>query len=232
MDAAGDLFGATSVGGAYGDGGVFEIAKPGAGYANTPTLLASFDNGAADDRIALTMDANGDLFAATSEGGAFGEGEIVEIANTGTGYADTPTVSTNSGALGLAVDPAGNLFGTAGAGVFELAKTSTGYASTPTYLFAELLESGPGDEEINATSGPLMNAAGDLFFTTSVTTSYMGVSSTYGSCTEVYKTTCHLCGHGEHCRHFRWTTNGSDRRRRWKHIRDGEYVATAVLYNG
>ena len=42
-DAAGDLFGTTEEGGAYGDGTVFEIAKTSAGYASTPTVLASFD---------------------------------------------------------------------------------------------------------------------------------------------------------------------------------------------
>ena len=44
-DAAGDLFGTTTCGGANGDGTVFEIAKTGSGYASTPTTLVSF-NGA------------------------------------------------------------------------------------------------------------------------------------------------------------------------------------------
>ena len=41
-DANGDLFGTTAVGGANGDGTVFEIAKTAAGYASTPTTLVSF----------------------------------------------------------------------------------------------------------------------------------------------------------------------------------------------
>ena len=44
-DAAGDLFGTTVGGGAYGTGTVFEIAKTGTGYASTPTILASFNDG-------------------------------------------------------------------------------------------------------------------------------------------------------------------------------------------
>ena len=40
---AGDLFGTTIAGGAYGDGAVFEIAKTSDGYASTATALASFD---------------------------------------------------------------------------------------------------------------------------------------------------------------------------------------------
>ena len=42
-DAAGDLFGTTSEGGANGDGTVFEIAKTGGSYASTPTTLVSFN---------------------------------------------------------------------------------------------------------------------------------------------------------------------------------------------
>ena len=47
-DANGDLFGTTENGGASGYGTVFEIAKTAAGYASTPTTLASFNlaNGA------------------------------------------------------------------------------------------------------------------------------------------------------------------------------------------
>ena len=36
-DAAGDVFGATAAGGAYGDGVVFEIVKTSGGYASTPS---------------------------------------------------------------------------------------------------------------------------------------------------------------------------------------------------
>src|SRR5579864_8808195 len=41
-DAAGDLFGTTSAGGANGDGAVFEIVKTLTGYASAPTTLVSF----------------------------------------------------------------------------------------------------------------------------------------------------------------------------------------------
>ncbi|WP_296711721.1 hypothetical protein [Rhodoblastus sp.] len=45
-DANGDLFGTTDGGGPYGAGTVFEIFKPGSGYASTPTILYSFTGGA------------------------------------------------------------------------------------------------------------------------------------------------------------------------------------------
>ena len=65
-DAAGDLFGTTKSGGANGDGTVFEIAKTSAGYASTPTVLASFNGADGTFQSAgLIADAAGDLFGTT-----------------------------------------------------------------------------------------------------------------------------------------------------------------------
>jgi hypothetical protein len=92
MDAAGDLFGATDSGGAFGHGAIFEIARTGGSYASTPTTLASFsgpDGGEPDG--GLILDAAGNLLGTTFSGGAFGQGTVFELAKTGGGYAGTPT---------------------------------------------------------------------------------------------------------------------------------------------
>jgi uncharacterized repeat protein (TIGR03803 family) len=67
----------------------------------------------------LIIDANGDLFGTTSEGGEFGDGTVFEIAKTASGYASTPTTLVSFDyADGLApigsliADAEGNLFGT------------------------------------------------------------------------------------------------------------------------
>ncbi len=70
-DAAGNLFGTTYTGGAGGIGTVFEIVKTQTGYANAATPLVSFDG--ADGRSPvgnLIIDATGDLFGVTTNGGA------------------------------------------------------------------------------------------------------------------------------------------------------------------
>jgi hypothetical protein len=73
-DAAGDLFGTTTYGGASNisplEGTVFEIAKTGGSYASTPTVLVSF-NGAngVGPRTGLIADAAGDLFGTAAYGG-------------------------------------------------------------------------------------------------------------------------------------------------------------------
>ena len=62
-DSAGDLFGTTTLGGANGDGTVFEIAKTASGYASTPTTLVSFNGANGSEPFAdLIADSAGDLF--------------------------------------------------------------------------------------------------------------------------------------------------------------------------
>ena len=150
-DAAGDLFGTTSSGGAYGYGTVFELVNNGGAY--TPVTLLSF-NGAdgANPGGGLIADAAGDLFGTTGEGGAYnapgqlgGEGTVFELVNNGGGSYTPVTLLSFDGADGagpvggLIADAAGDLFGaTAGGGVagdgtaFEI--TNSGFVtkgSTP-----------------------------------------------------------------------------------------------------
>ncbi|HEU5431699.1 MAG TPA: VCBS repeat-containing protein [Thermomicrobiales bacterium] len=176
-DAAGDLFGTTSAGGANGDGTVFEIVKTPTGYASAPTTLVSF--GGADGSApesSLIADANGNLFGTASEGGANGDGTVFEIAKTASGYASTPTTLVSfDGADGetpfgsLIADTNGNLFGTTAFGgangdgtVFEIKKTAGGYASTPTKLVS--FDGADGETPFGSL---IADAKGDLFGTTS-----------------------------------------------------------------
>jgi uncharacterized repeat protein (TIGR03803 family) len=78
-DAAGDLFGTTTLGGADGGGTVFEIAKS----TGELTTLATFTgaNGATPTGR-LAIDAEGDLFGTTETGGANGDGTVFEIAKS------------------------------------------------------------------------------------------------------------------------------------------------------
>jgi uncharacterized repeat protein (TIGR03803 family) len=89
-DAAGDLFGTMSGGGANSDGTVFEIAKTGSSYASTPTTLVSFNgSNGANPNAGLIIDVAGNLFGTTSGGGANSDGTVFEIAKTGSSYAST-----------------------------------------------------------------------------------------------------------------------------------------------
>ena len=180
-DARGDLFGSTSGDGGYTSyGTVFEIAKTAEGYASTPTVLVNFNvaDGAGPEGD-LIVDAAGDLFGSTPVGGTGDDGTVFEIANTGDGYATTPSVLASfSGADGnptggLIIDAAGDLFGTAEgvdnqipvADAFEIAKTASGYASVPTVLVGFNYENGlmPSGSLIATSDGNLIGSTvGDL----------------------------------------------------------------------
>jgi uncharacterized repeat protein (TIGR03803 family) len=191
-DAAGNLFGTTHGGGAYGGGTVFEIVNTGSGFAGTPTTLVRFDGtDGANPEAGLIADAAGDLFGTTYQGGT-NVGTVFEVAKTTNGYASTPTTlvtfnSTNGADPygGLIADAAGDLFGTTALGganddgtVFEIVKTGSGYAGTPTTLV-----SFNGANGALPSAGLIADAAGDLFGTT-----YQG-GTNVGTVFEVAKTT-------------------------------------------
>ena len=69
-DAAGDLFGTTTEGGAYGNGAVFELVNNGGGAYTPVTLLSFGGNNGAEPFAGLIADAAGDLFGTTASGGA------------------------------------------------------------------------------------------------------------------------------------------------------------------
>src|SRR5208282_2071124 len=124
-DAAGNLFGTTSSGGANVDGTVFELVNKGGGSYTLNTLV-SFNcaTGPCVPVGGVIADAAGNLFGTTHNGGAntvgnsLGIGTVFELVNKGGGsYTLTTLVSFNNTAgrvplAGLIADAAGNLFGT------------------------------------------------------------------------------------------------------------------------
>jgi uncharacterized repeat protein (TIGR03803 family) len=119
MDTAGNLYGTTLGGGAYGGGTAFKIDTSG-----NETVLYSFNAYATDGRgpyAGLIMDTAGNLYGTTELGGAssnctFGCGTVFKLDASGNetllySFAGPP----NDGATptaGLIMDKAGNLYGT------------------------------------------------------------------------------------------------------------------------
>lgn len=197
-DAAGNLFGTTSAGGANNAGTVFEIVKGANGYAATPTTLASF-GGANGSEIysSLIMDSGGDLFGMAYIGGSANDGTLFEIVKTATGYDSAPlTLASFTGADGInphgtpVMDAQGDIFGVAQNGganndgtVFELVKTATGYASAPLVLAS--FNGANGSDLENVT----LDAAGNLFGV-----AFAGGSTNSGTVFEIAKTAAGYAG--------------------------------------
>lgn len=187
VDASGNLFGTTSIGGGCPDitgggcGTVFELSpKPGGGY--TETVLHVFGHGN-DGRVPLgrlVMDNVGNLYGTTTEGGDYVlRGTVFELSpKVGGGYEEKVLHSFLVGydpLAGVILDAAGNLYGTTYLGgssrcngldgcgtVFKLAPDGKGgWTETTLHVFEG------GSDGAFPIGGLVMDRAGNLYGTTS-----------------------------------------------------------------
>jgi uncharacterized repeat protein (TIGR03803 family) len=136
FDAAGNLYGTTSDGGAlsdcngYGCGTVFELSPGSTGW--TENVLYSFQGYPSDGSYPgppLLFDSAGNLYGTTGQGGTYDYGTAFELSPNSSGawnetilHSFANTFVGNDGAdpdSGLIFGPGGNLFGTTGQGTFN-----------------------------------------------------------------------------------------------------------------
>jgi uncharacterized repeat protein (TIGR03803 family) len=174
MDAQGDIFGTAVFGGTNGGAGtVWEIVSG----SNTITTLASFPGNASGTVFpsGLSLDAQGNLYGTTQNGGDNGNSSVFEVAH---GSNTVTTLATFSSAAGLSysaptVDAQGNLYGTtnginvdnAGKGgtVWEIVKGSN--ALTTLYTFAA--SPANTDNGTHPYGGVILDSHGNLYGTAS-----------------------------------------------------------------
>jgi len=175
MDAAGNSYGTTQVGGANGAGAVYELSPNGNG-GWTQTVLYSFTGGAdgANPGYAdVIFDKAGNLYGTTSGGGANDLGVVFELSPTDGGWTETVLYSfaggidgTNPNA-GLVLDPFGNLYGTTygggayGVGTVFQVKRLTGGRWTESVIHTFDVKTGS-----TPVGGLVFDSRGDLFGTT------------------------------------------------------------------
>src|SRR5665213_2508297 len=163
VDSIRHLYGTASRGGASGDGTIFEIAKG----SGTITTLASFNgtNGA-NTEAGVTLDASGNLYGTTFNGGSSNAGTVFEIAKGSGTITTLVSFDGSNGAnpsAGVTLDAAGDLYGTTDGGgdsndgtVFEIAKGSGTITTLASFIFANG----------NAVAGVALDASGNLYGTT------------------------------------------------------------------
>ncbi len=185
LDSVGNLYGTTANGGAYGQGTVFEIAHAGGTW--TENVLHSFKAQSTTDGYqpsgGLIFDAAGNLYGTTGSGGTFGFGTIFELArNAGGTWTEQLLYSFNNANgdgvgpfAGLTFDAHGNLYGTTSGGgaggrgtVFEL-QPAVGGGWTETVLHSF---SNDGTDGTTPYAGVILDAAGNLYGTTSAGGTY------------------------------------------------------------
>jgi uncharacterized repeat protein (TIGR03803 family) len=166
LDRQGDLYGATSGGGAYGYGTVFQLAPHPSGRW-TETILHNFKNNDPDgDDLngGLMVGPTGRLYGTATLGGGSGKyGTVFELMPGSEGWILTVLHRFGFNKYGccpqasLVMDNAGNLFGTASA-AFELSPSANGWKETLLHDFTGQHGDGSG-----AYAGLILDTAGNLY---------------------------------------------------------------------
>lgn len=160
IDSSGNLYGTTLAGGAYGKGTVFKIAAG----TNLLTTIASFNgtNGSSPYGT-LLVDADGNLYGTTRDGGTNNVGTVFEIASGSSTITTLASINDINDAFpfaGLVRDANGNLFGVTGGGSGTVFKVAAGSG-----VITRLVR-------FNGTNGStpagdlVLDSAGNLFGTT------------------------------------------------------------------
>jgi uncharacterized repeat protein (TIGR03803 family) len=174
IDAAGNFYGTTSAGGAYGAGTVFKVTAKG-----KVIVLYTFTGGTdgANPEAGLFVDAtNGNLYGTTNAGGAYGAGTVFGVTAKGKEtvlYSFTGKTDGANPQAPLIMNAVGNIYGTTSAGglngngtVFKMGRKAGGWTEKVLYSF------GSGTDGTIPVAGVIFDAAGNIYGTTSAGGSY------------------------------------------------------------
>jgi uncharacterized repeat protein (TIGR03803 family) len=206
-DAAGNLYGTTTSGGntsacgGFGCGVVYRLSPNGSG-GYTETILYAF-NDSSDGSVpyaSLIMDAAGNLFGTTFQGGHFskacfsqGCGVVFELSPSPSGSWTESVLHTFQGSPdgtnpigGVVLDASGNLWGTTGYGgsrgygtVFELTPQAGSWKETLVHSFTG------GSDGNGPFASVILDSAGNIYGTTSAGGNLN--ACTTGGCGVVFK---------------------------------------------
>jgi len=152
VDAAGNFYGVTILGGTNNTGTVFELSPDGKGGWTESVLYSFGPQGSGDGdqpQASLVMDKSGNLYGTTISGGSNDLGTVFQLSpRVGGGWTETvlssfaPTADGRYPTTDLVLDAKGNLYGTTGYGgtkfggiVFQLTPGSGGWTETILYNF-------------------------------------------------------------------------------------------------
>jgi uncharacterized repeat protein (TIGR03803 family) len=151
LDTKGNVFGTTLNGGESGGSGlgvVYEVKRANGKWGET--VLHAFSTKGAYPDSAITLDASGNLYGTTNEGGYYRYGTVFELSRSKTGRWKEATLHSFGGGndgiypgAGVIFDKANNLYGTTTEGggtnslgvAFRLAHSKRGWSETVLHRF-------------------------------------------------------------------------------------------------
>jgi uncharacterized repeat protein (TIGR03803 family) len=226
-DAAGNLYGVTVNGGAFGHGTVFEFSNEQGGWDHK--ILYNFTDGddGGDPEGGVIFDGQGNLYGMTLYGGPSDSGTVFELEHHSDGTWTEKVlhhiVAEYSRFLyGLVFDSVGNLYGTLESGgqfdggvVFELSPTSSGeWNQTILYNFGGIRHYGNGTDPVGRL---IIDEDGNLFGVT-----FGGGTGCVGEgCGTVYELSPTTSGEWKETILYEFT--GQE---------DGEYPDGALIFDG
>jgi uncharacterized repeat protein (TIGR03803 family) len=148
LDSEGNFYGTASLGGAYGNGTVFEEKRSDGGWSEITLYSFTGGNDGTNPAAAVTLDAHGNLYGTTSFGGANNVGVVYELSPSSSGWTQT-VLYTFQGLTdgenplgGVVLDEAGNIYGgtfdggaNGGGTVYELSPSAEGWTFSVLYSF-------------------------------------------------------------------------------------------------
>ncbi len=166
LDAAGNAYGTTAIGGTGGDGTLYQLMPSGGEWVEN--VLVNFDGANGVNPMGnLIIDASGNLYGTTINGGQNDNGLVFKLAPSNGGWNYSVLYSFGTGQRdcqpygGVAMDAAGDLFGVcpagAGAGwIFELTNCSTMCIVADLHDFS-------GSDGAGPWGAPVLDADGNLY---------------------------------------------------------------------
>ena len=133
FDNAGNIYGESFSGGAFGMGAVYKLSPAGGG-TYTETTLYSFTGGddGGNSMTDVAIDAAGDVYGATTFGGANSRGTVFKLVHEAGGYTFQLLHTFTGGSDGgmpegsVVLDSAGNLYGGSSfGGIFQITPSGT-----------------------------------------------------------------------------------------------------------
>ncbi len=176
LDSAGNLYGTTAYGGAKGYGTVFKMDAPG-----NETILHSFAGGSdgANPNAGLVADTAGNFYGTTQYGGrgcdGHGCGTVFRISPASVEtvlyrFADGEDGASPLG--GVALDSSGSIYGTTWLGGIH--SFGTVFCLSPSGKERVLHSFAGGNDGANPMAAPVLDAAGNMYGTTSAGGPYFG----------------------------------------------------------